>query len=111
YMDLGASGIQVEVGTGRILSMVQNRPYDPKGSDDSRETTAVNYNVRKANGGGGHPAGSTYKMFSVINWLEQGHSINEYLNGRVGTKKVERCDGQTQEVKTGSIPNAVRNFQ
>jgi hypothetical protein len=27
YMNLGASGVQVEVGTGRILSMVQNRPY------------------------------------------------------------------------------------
>lgn len=111
YMYLGASGIQVEVGTGRVLSMVQNRPYSAKGSDDSRETTAVNYNVRKANGGGGHPAGSTYKMFSVVNWLEQGHSINEYLNGRVGIKKVDRCDGQTQEVKTGSGDDAVGNFE
>ena len=111
YMDLGASGVQVEVGTGRILSMVQNRPYSAKGSEDGREATAVNYNVRKANGGGGHPAGSTYKMFSLINWLEQGHSVNEYLNGRVGTKKVDRCDGQTQEVKTGSGSDAVGNFE
>lgn len=112
YMNLGAAGVQVEVGTGRILSMVQNRPYDPKGSEDSREKTPINYNVRSANGGAiGFPAGSTYKVFSVINWLEQGHSINEYLNGRVGTKRVDRCDGATQEVKTGSGDNAIGNFE
>lgn len=112
YMNLGASGIQIEVGTGRVLSMVQNRPYDPRGSEDGRAATAVNYNVRKANGGGiGHPAGSTYKVFSLINWLEQGHSVNEYLNGRVGTKKIDRCDGAIQEVKTGSGSNAIGNFE
>lgn len=111
YMNLGASGVQVEVGTGRILSMVQNRPYSAKGSDDD-STTAVNYNVRKVNGGGiGHPAGSTYKMFSLVNWLEQGHSVNEYLNGRVGEKTVETCDGATQKVKTGSGTDAIGNFE
>ncbi|MFM9735971.1 hypothetical protein, partial [Streptomyces niveiscabiei] len=68
YMDLGASGVQVEPGTGRILSMVQNRPYSPTG--DAPGTTSVNYNVRQLNGGGiGHPAGSTYKVFSLLNWL------------------------------------------
>ncbi|ALJ19468.1 transglycosylase domain-containing protein [Microbacterium sp. No. 7] len=96
YMDLGASGVQIEVGTGRILSMVQNRPYSPNG--DVPGTTAVNYNVRgEFGGGGGHPAGSTYKMFSIVNWLEHGFSANEYVNGRLGWKSIDTCDGAIQE--------------
>ena len=112
YMDLGASGVQVEVGTGRILSMVQNRPYHPTGEVPG--TTANNYNVRAVNGGSiGHPAGSTYKVFSLLNWLEQGRSVNEAINGRIGTKKVQTCDGATQTVNTGNSGRAgqVGNFE
>jgi membrane peptidoglycan carboxypeptidase len=111
-LNLGASGVQVEVGTGRVLSMVQNRPFAPVASDNS--TTPVNYNVRNQDGGGGHSAGSTYKVFSLINWLEQGHSINEVINGRVGNKRVlTSCDGATQNVRTGNSgrPNEIGNFQ
>ncbi|GAA3913010.1 transglycosylase domain-containing protein [Microbacterium invictum] len=112
-IDLGASGVQVEVGTGRVLSMVQNRPYSPNGSEDG-STTAVNYNVRMANGGSiGHSAGSTYKVFSLINWMEQGHSVNEYLNGRVGKKTVETCDGAEQVVPADNsgVPGHIGNFE
>lgn len=111
-LDLGASGTQVEVGTGRVLSMVQNRPYAPVATDNS--TTPVNYNVRNTNGGGGHSAGSTYKVFSLINWLEQGHSVNEVVNGRIGNKRVlTSCDGATQNVRAGNsgARNEVGNFQ
>ena len=113
YMNLGASGVQVEVGTGRILSMVQNRPYSIENSEDPNSpTTQVNYNVRSINGGGGgHSAGSTYKVFSLINWLEQGHSVNETVNGRVGTKKVINCDGQTQNVVSSNSGNGIGNFE
>ena len=112
YMDLGSSAVQVEVGTGRVLSMVQNRPYSPTG--DVPGTTAVNYNVRQANGGGiGHPAGSTYKAFSLLNWLEQGRSVNEVVNGRIGPKTVQTCDGATQKVTTSNsgTPGQVGNFE
>ncbi|WP_454118270.1 transglycosylase domain-containing protein [Microbacterium lacticum] len=110
YMDLGASAVQVEAGTGRILSMVQNRPYSASG--DVPGTTSVNYNVREKNGGGvGHPAGSTYKVFSLVNWLEQGHSVNETLNGRIGTKKVLVCDGQTQDVRLSNNGDGIGNFE
>ncbi len=117
-LDLGSSGIQVEVGTGRVLSMVQNRHYsqDSDVLTTDGNFTAVNYNVRQDNGGGiGHPAGSTYKVFSLLNWLEQGHSVNEVLNGTVGMKKVSTCNGAIQNTKTsnderaGSIGNFERN--
>ncbi|MBD3759046.1 MAG: transglycosylase domain-containing protein [Microbacterium sp.] len=112
YMDLGSSGVQVEVGTGRILSMVQNRPYSPTG--DVPGTTPVNYNVREKNGGSiGHSAGSTYKVFSLINWLQQGKSVNQAINGRIGPKKVQTCDGATQTVQTDNTgqPGHIGNFE
>ena len=112
YMNLGSSGIQVEVGTGRVLSMVQNRPYSIEDVGQNGPTTQVNYNVRTANGGGGHNAGSTYKIFSLLNWLEQGKSVNEVINGRIGTKKVDVCDGQIQQVKTANgVDGAIGNFE
>lgn len=113
-LDLGTSGVQVEAGTGRVLSMVQNRLYsqDPNVLAADGNYTAVNYNVREQNGGGiGHPAGSTYKVFSLINWLEQGHSVNEQLNGRTGTKRIETCDGATQTVRAANSPGSIGNFQ
>ncbi|MDD7929218.1 transglycosylase domain-containing protein [Microbacterium thalli] len=110
-MNLGSSAVQVEVGTGRVLSMVQNRPFAPTG-DDSGNVTPVNYNVRNNDGGGGHSAGSTYKVFSLINWLEQGHSVNEVLNGRVGTKRVlTTCEGGTQNVRADNSRDGIGNFQ
>lgn len=111
YMELGASGIQLEVGTGRVLSMVQNTQYHPTGGEPGK--TPVNYNVRQKNGGGtGHSAGSTYKVFSLINWMEQGHSVNEYLNGRIGKKTVDVCDGSKMSVTAGnSGPPQVGNFE
>lgn len=109
-LNFGSSGVQVEVGTGRVLSMVQNRPYNPVATDDNGGDTAVNYNVRAVNGGDGHNAGSTYKVFSLINWLEQGRSVNEVLNGRVGDKRVIMCDGQTQTVPANNN-GGIGNFQ
>ncbi|MCT9002102.1 transglycosylase domain-containing protein [Microbacterium memoriense] len=112
YMDLGASGVQVEVGTGRVLSMVQNRPYSATG--DVPGTTPVNYNVSEKLGGSiGHSAGSTYKVFSLINWLQQGRSVNEVINGRVGIKEVDTCDGAIQIVNADNsgLPNHIANFE
>lgn len=113
YMNLGSSGVQIEVGTGRVLSMVQNRPYSATG-DDTGTVTPINYNVRQANGGGiGFSAGSTYKAFSLINWLEQGRSVNEYINGRIGEKTVQTCDGATQQVSADNtgIAGHIGNFE
>ena len=76
----------VEVGTGRILSMVQSKRYDDtggKGTGGAGYTaTAVNWNTDKAYGGsGGFQPGSTYKAFTLIDWLEKGHGLNEIVDG------------------------------
>lgn len=106
YMNLGSSGVQVEVGTGRILSMVQNRAYSTDDVGSNGPTTQLNYNAS------GHAAGSTYKIFSLLNWLEQGHSVNEAINGRVGSKNVDLCDGNIAPTKTANgQAGAVGNFE
>lgn len=108
-LDLGATGVQLEVGTGRVLSMVENRRYtqdaDQAAADPS--FTSINFNTRFVNGGSlGFSPGSTYKLFTLLNWLEHGHSVNEVINGRQRAFTVlTDCDGGSQRVASGEIKN------
>lgn len=79
-IDLGASNVSVELGTGRIVTMVQNRAFN--NTDQPVDgTTAVNYNTDEAYGGSsGFQTGSTFKAFDLAAWLEAGHSLYESIN-------------------------------
>lgn len=82
---LGSASTSVEVGTGRILEMVQSRKYsnDPDMIKKSDAYTSVNYSTDRAYGGSsGFQVGSTYKIFTVAEWLKQGHGIGEMVDGR-----------------------------
>ena len=79
----GHSIVTVEPGTGNILTMAENRSFNPHQEVEPGET-AINYNVPQALGGGsGFPVGSTFKPFVLQEWLETGHSIDD----RVSTKR------------------------
>ncbi len=107
-INLGSSGVQLEVGTGRVLSMVQNKNYAQSASQLEDPTySAINFNTRKANGGSnGFNVGSTYKVFTLLEWLENGHSVNETLNGTLRTFKIDRgCDLGTQTIRAGEVGN------
>jgi len=79
-LNLGSSAVSVEVGTGRILTMSQNKKYAPAGGDDT--TTAVNFSTDRAYGGSsGFQPGSTYKIFTLLNWLQNNHGLNEVVDG------------------------------
>ncbi|MFF2632723.1 transglycosylase domain-containing protein [Microbacterium sp. NPDC058021] len=107
-INLGSSGVQLEVGTGRVLSMVQNKNYAQSASQLEDPTySAINFNTRKANGGSnGFNVGSTYKVFTLLEWLEKGHSVNETLNGTLRTFKIDRgCDLGTQTIRAGEVGN------
>lgn len=84
---IGAASTVVQVGTGRVLAMGQNRTYSQTngdGTDLSR--TAVNYNTNYDEGGSsGFPGGSTYKAFTLIDWLKQGHTLDERVYAPAGT--------------------------
>ena len=71
----------VEPGTGRITAMAQNRVYTAVNSGVPGESS-VNYNTDKAYGGStGFAPGSTFKAFTLLEWLKQGHSLNETVDG------------------------------
>ncbi|RYV50600.1 penicillin-binding protein [Pengzhenrongella frigida] len=76
-----ASAISVvEPGTGKIVAMAQNRIFNPTTSAGPRETS-VNYNTDSAYGSSkGFPPGSTFKPFTLVQWLKEGHSLNEVID-------------------------------
>ncbi|MFJ7289583.1 transglycosylase domain-containing protein [Curtobacterium sp. AB451] len=78
---LGAALDSVEVNTGRILTMAQNKDYD-QSLQSPPTSTSINYSVDKKYGGGiGFQVGSTYKLFTLLEWLKAGHGLNETVNG------------------------------
>jgi len=82
--DVGAVSVSVEVGTGRVLAMTQNKKYsqDPDVLNADASYSAINFSTDKAYGGSsGIQPGSTYKLFTLIEWLKEGHSINERVDG------------------------------
>ncbi|MEI7034229.1 transglycosylase domain-containing protein [Streptomyces pratensis] len=68
-----ASVVQVEPGSGKILSMGQSRPY---GLDQSQNETVLNLAVSNKMGGStyGFQVGSTFKPFTAAAALEKGIS-------------------------------------
>ncbi|MEO6533502.1 MAG: transglycosylase domain-containing protein [Pseudolysinimonas sp.] len=84
FTALGATAVTTEVGTGRIIVMAQNKNYnnDPKNVQVS--TTSVNFADDKAYGGSiGFQPGSTYKPYTLLNFLKSGHGLNETFNAGV----------------------------
>jgi membrane peptidoglycan carboxypeptidase len=81
--DVGAVISSVEVGTGRVLAMAQNKDYsqDPEVQATGGNWTSVNYNTDFIDGGSrGFQSGSTYKVFTLAEWLDAGHSLNERVD-------------------------------
>ena len=84
--NLGAAAVAVQPGTGRILVMAQNKGFDNSGAGGGPTTTAINYNTDRAYGGSsGFQTGSTYKIFTLADWLQNGHGLYESVSGTVRT--------------------------
>jgi membrane peptidoglycan carboxypeptidase len=75
---LGAAAVTVEPGTGRILSMVQNRTYSVSSGPG---LTSINYAVDNAVGGAtGFQTGSAFKPFTLAAWLEAGNQLDDRVD-------------------------------
>ncbi|MEU8709448.1 transglycosylase domain-containing protein [Streptomyces sp. NPDC048565] len=70
---VAASVVQVQPGTGKILSMAQSRPY---GLDQNKNETVLNLGVSNKMGGStyGFQVGSTFKPITAAAALEKGVS-------------------------------------
>ncbi|WEK60585.1 MAG: transglycosylase domain-containing protein [Candidatus Microbacterium colombiense] len=103
----GAAGVSIEVGTGRILSMTQNTKFSETITNDQAYSSLVFAGDMTHGDSGGFQVGSTYKLFTLIDWLEKGHSVNEVLNGRVQTnlKIPAACVGGPLVANTKEIGN------
>ena len=105
-----ASGVTIEATTGRILAIVQNTKFNETSKAAAGETSLVYAADQDHNGSGGFGPGSSYKLFTLLDWLEKGHSVNENLNGAVrngGTYKLTTCGKQS----TIAAKNAGGNFR
>jgi membrane peptidoglycan carboxypeptidase len=83
--DVGAVVSSVQVGTGRVLAMAQNKDYsqDPAVQATGANFTGINYSTDYDYGGSsGFQPGSTYKIFTLAEWLKEGHSLNERVDSR-----------------------------
>ena len=92
---LGAAAVAVKPGTGQIVVMAQNKDFNNTPSATPAQI-AINFNTDKAFGeSGGFQTGSTYKIFTLVDWLKAGHTIRESVNGseRVIPANQFKCDG------------------
>ncbi|MDY5152481.1 transglycosylase domain-containing protein [Actinobaculum suis] len=75
-----ASLTSIEPGTGHIVAMVQNTRWGTPNETDDR-MTQVNVNVGKTMGGGsGFQTGSTFKIFTLVEWIRAGHSGKDVVS-------------------------------
>jgi membrane peptidoglycan carboxypeptidase len=80
-LELGAVSISIEPGTGRVITMAQNKIFDNSDAPPGPEYTAVNFNTDRAYGGSsGFQPGSTYKMFALLEWLNEGRGLREVVD-------------------------------
>ncbi len=94
--ELGSVAVSTEVGTGRILLMTQNKGFDDTGEGDPLTTTAVNFATDRDKGGSsGFQPGSTYKIFTLVDWLKNGRGLGEIVNATPRDFKSfpSSCDG------------------
>ena len=85
-LKFGATAVSLEAKTGRLLAIAQNTKFtqDQSLAESDPSYNSIVFAGDSTNGGSiGFSAGSTFKLFTLIDWLEKGHSLNETLNGRL----------------------------
>ncbi|MBB2975142.1 membrane peptidoglycan carboxypeptidase [Microbacterium endophyticum] len=108
-MDFGSTAVSIEASTGRILAIAQNTKFSEDASlaDDPNYTSLVYAGNSTYGNSDGFNAGSTFKLFTLVDWLEQGHSVNEVLDGRNRVFKTMRnsCTGDWNNTSNTLINN------
>ncbi len=105
-IDVGGASVSTEVGTGRVLAMVQNRPFNNAKEviDADPRYTTVNYNTDYEYGGSsGFQVGSTFKPITLAEWIRTGHSVRDIVN--VNGRSV-----QENSFRASCLPDGVYGF-
>lgn len=83
--NIAGAAVSVQVNTGRILAMAQSKDYtnDPDLAASGANFTSINYSTDKKYGGSsGFQVGSTYKAFTLAQWLKSGRGLGEMVDPR-----------------------------
>lgn len=92
---LGSTLNSIEAGSGRIITMAQNKDFD-ESLKSAPTSTSINYSVDyKYGSSGGFQTGSTYKLFTLLDWVKAGHGLNETVSGAERTVSPWTICGQT----------------
>ncbi|MGB4137546.1 MAG: transglycosylase domain-containing protein [Microbacterium sp.] len=113
-IDLGAAGVSIEASTGRILSIVQNTQFGETLADEEKPGVSGQvFAADEAHGGGiGFSVGSTYKVFTLLDWLEHGRSVNEMLDGRYRLiTPFNTCDANGEPIVYNQTGDPTQNFE
>jgi membrane peptidoglycan carboxypeptidase len=105
---VGGSNVTVQPGTGRILSMVQNTTYNQSDSAPPG-STSVNYSADESHGNStGFQTGSTFKVFTLAEWLATGHTLSEAINTTEHTYPSSEFHNSCENItaKPWSVANA-----
>jgi len=97
-MDFGSAAVSIEATTGRILAISQNNRFteDADLSASDPAYTSLVYAGDLVHGvSTGFETGSTFKLFTLVDWLETGHTLFEGVNGslRAIPRLQDRCEG------------------
>jgi membrane peptidoglycan carboxypeptidase len=112
---LGGVIDSVEADTGHILTMAQNKNYNQLPNSPSTDSS-INFSVDEQYGGGeGFQTGSTFKLFTLLDWLQQGHGLNESVNGTPRAFSTYNVCGSQSGIGNGYTPKndegSERGFQ
>ncbi|ROQ36729.1 membrane peptidoglycan carboxypeptidase [Frondihabitans sp. PhB188] len=107
---LGGVVDSVEPGTGRVVVMTQNKNLTTDASASlTGPNTYLNYSVDTKYGSSqGFQVGSTYKMFTLLDWLEKGHGVNELVDATPRTFPTMTVDGGTYSTVDGEFPQGYK---
>jgi membrane peptidoglycan carboxypeptidase len=105
--NVSTATVTIEPGTGKILSIAQNKEYDPKGGPGK---VATNYSTDYAYGGsGGFQTGSTFKPFTLATWLKKGKSLNASVSAAeraASFSEFKSCDKNMGKRQTYEYSNS-----
>ncbi|MEV4065804.1 transglycosylase domain-containing protein [Nonomuraea dietziae] len=103
-----ASEALVQPGTGAIRAMAASRPY---GRSKARNEISYNVVADAEHGGGvGFQAGSTFKVFTLINALKKGMKLDDGLSAGAGYRApgysaFKNCKGESIGDPTHTVTN------
>lgn len=105
----GAAVVNLEATTGRVLAIGQNTRFSEDASTeaDPNFSSLVYAADSKYGRSDGFPVGSTFKVFTLIDWLEKGKSLNDTVDGRLRTipRVTNSCEGDWVNTKSERVAN------